>query len=167
MPKISVDGAKLWEADGVPDWEGVYQQILLPSFNALSPPLKTKRVWPWSRSGSIWAANPDWTRTQVALGLAGIAHLEILNGGVSQLLDNFEDFAGDIPTAFDQFGWQKQAKDLRAAIRLAKTNNENPKLEALDEQLGEFVQEAPFLAGCIAAARADQTGYSFVDARTA
>ena len=168
--RIAVDDVALFETSGAFDCDGVYLGVLLPAMQAL-------------QEGGF-----DLTPTQRRLGLAGRVHLEVLNGGLEQLVYNAGALAFETPAALAELGWPGEADQLATALAiirppllagmldrltrlvspraayarlLGRARASSMELGSIEKLIAELVEGQLFFAAVTAQARADAEGFGF------
>lgn len=135
------------------DGQAVYFDLLAPCISMLSS----------SRGARL--ADQDMTDGQECLALAGIAHLEILNGGAEQMLCNWADLSTEVPAALARLGLEKAAADLGEAIQLwlqlqsEPTELDKARAEDLDDKVAAVLESQRFYAAVVKVAEADRAGF--------
>ncbi len=156
---IRVPAASLDDVDGEPNHDGIYLDGLVPAMLAMNKP---------SDAMNAWTANPHLTETQTTLGLCGLAHLEVLNGGVEQLVYNGDRLAFDVPAALRKLGRDHEANLADQTVKAAWTACEasgdltyvdSPEFERQEAELVDFLQSRVFYDLVAEAMKSDPVGY--------
>ncbi|MBU4436545.1 MAG: hypothetical protein KKC14_19245 [Alphaproteobacteria bacterium] len=150
---IEVEDGWLADVEGEPNHDGIYLGALLPALQGLD-----------RETGQPIAA---MTATQISLGLAGLAHLEILNGGLEQLSENGGRLAAQVPAAFLALGWADEAEALEKGLGLLKPGisifgQRATKLEKVEADLVEFLESRRFYEAIVSAVKLDPLGFTIV-----
>ncbi|MGR4865766.1 DMP19 family protein [Caulobacter sp. LARHSG274] len=172
---VPVNRTWLGKVDGNLNDEAIYLGILVPLMNAIDE--HEERL----------------SDTQRLLALVGLAYLEILNGGVEQLVSNCPNWAEETPAAMKAMGWGAEAELLAEALALilplacepptwldrlagregrrrdfvqlvrAMSPEATTRVEAIQRVLGDFLESPGFFMTVIDRVRGDTVGFVLTD----